>query len=519
MRGRRAGAPPGTGDVEGDANTGPARLEPFARRPVVAVAGLMTAVELAVAGRYGFHRDELYFLQCARHLAWGYVDQPPLVPAIARVVLAIFGPSVFWLRFLPALAGGATVVTTALTARRLGGGRRAQILAAVAAAASAQDLAAFHLLSTTSFDLLFWSVTIYLLTRLLTSNDPRWWAAVGATVGAAALNKLNVGYLVVGALAGLLVGGRRPLLRSWWLLAGALAAAVISAPDVAWNATHDWAQLAMLRSLHRENSSLGASLVFIPSQFIVVGPVLAWIWVPGIKRLLRHPDGRPLAAAYLVLLVLYTVAGAKSYYLAGMYYALFAGGSLYVEDLLSARMTRCRSATATRRVAAVTVGSLAAFPLILPVLPASALARGPWEGSVNKDLSATLGWKDFTLQISHIASTLPADERARLVVYTGDYGAAGAIDLFGPAYRLPPAISGHNNFWWWGPGRAPDRSTTIAVNLPRDYLLSLFTQVRLAGRVATPHGVWTEERGDPIWICTGQRLSWAEAWPAARHYG
>jgi 4-amino-4-deoxy-L-arabinose transferase-like glycosyltransferase len=478
----------------------------------------MTGLELVVASRYGMHRDELYFLECARHLSWGYVDQPPLVPAVARLVLALFGPSVFWLRFLSALAGGGTVVMTGLTARQLGGGRQAQIIGAVAAACSAQTLATFHLLSTAAFDIFFWSAIIYLLTRLLTSEDPRWWLAVGAAFGAALLNKLNVGYLAIGALAGLLVCRRWSLLRSKWLAAGAAVAAVIAIPDVAWNATHHWAQVSMLQSLHRENSTLGASLGFIPSQLIVVGPVLAWVWLPGLKRLHRHPAGRPLAVAYLVLLVLYALAGAKSYYLAGMYYALFAAGGLYVEERLAGRSGSPRPGALRNWMAAMACAAVVGLPLTLPVLPQSALATGPWESSINKDLSATVGWPAFTRQIGDIAAGLPEKERDRLVIYTGDYGAAGAIDLYGPADHLPPAISGHNNFWWWGPAGAPNQSTTIAIDLPRSYLLTMFRQVEPAGVVSTPGNVWTEERADPIWICTGQTETWAHAWPGARHY-
>lgn len=513
-----AGGRPG-GVGADPAGTRPPDLAPFARYPVAAVALVMTAVELAMATRYGMHRDELYFLQCARHLAWGYVDQPPLVPAVGRLVLVLFGPSVFWLRFLPALAGGATVVLTALTARRLGGGRTAQIVAAVAAAASAQDLAAVHLLSTAAFDLFFWSAIIYLLARLLTSEDTRWWVAIGAVAGVALLNKLNVAYLILAVLAALMICRRWGLLRSKWLAVGAGIGAVIASPDVVWNATHHWAQLSMLQSLHRENSTLGASLGFIPSQIIVVGPVLALVWLPGLKRLLRHPAGRPLAVGYLVLLGVYALAGAKSYYLAGMYYALFAGGGLYVESRLAARRHAGRMSSLRTWVTVLAAGAVATSPLTLPILPASALARGSWEGSVNKDLSATVGWQDLTRQISGIASELPPSERARLVVYTGDYGAAGAIDLYGPAYQLPPAISGHNSFWWWGPRGAPDQSTTISINLPRSYLLTVFAHVQAVGAVATPGGVWTEERGDPIYLCTDQTETWAQAWPAARHYG
>ena len=159
------------------------------------------------------------------------------------------------------------------------------------------------------------------------------------------------------------------------------------------------------------------------------------------------------------------------------------------------------------------------LPLTLPVLPEGTLAVGPSEGSINKDLSATVGWPQLVTQVARVADRLPNSERYRLVIFTGDYGAAGAVDLYGPEDGLPHAISGHNTYWWWGPGHAPDRSTTIAVNLTRSYLLTIFGKVQYEGQVVTPNGVWTEERGDPIWLCTDQRLSWTAAWPLARHYG
>jgi hypothetical protein len=164
-------------------------------------------------------------------------------------------------------------------------------------------------------------------------------------------------------------------------------------------------------------------------------------------------------------------------------------------------------------------GCIFSLPLTLPVLPASTLPKGSWEGNINKDLSATVGWQDFVRQVSTVAHTLPPDQRSHLVVFTGDYGAAGAVDLWGAKYGLPHAISGHNSYWWWGPEGARDGATTIAIDLPRSYLLTIFSKVTAAGAVSTPGGVWTEERGDPIWICQHQKVSWAQAWPGARQYG
>jgi hypothetical protein len=199
-----------------------------------------------------------------------------------------------------------------------------------------------------------------------------------------------------------------------------------------------------------------------------------------------------------------------------MYFVLFAGGGLWVEERLT---ERARNAGWRGWIALMLAAVVVAIPLTLPVLPQSDLARGSWQANINKDLSATVGWPQFVRQIASVAQGLPGQQKADLVIFTGDYGSAGAVDLYGPRYHLPHAISGHNTYWWWGPGPARYGATTIAVNLPRSYLLTIFSDVSPAGTVATPGGVWTEERGDPIWVCRGQKASWSAAWLQSRHYG
>jgi 4-amino-4-deoxy-L-arabinose transferase-like glycosyltransferase len=491
-------------------------LPAVATAPVLWVAAGFVALELAVSARYGFHRDELYFLACARHMAWGYVDQPPFVPAVAWFSTHLFGTSTVAIRLMSAIAAGVTVTLTALMARELGGGHKAQTLAALAAATSSQVMAIFHVLSTAAFDTMFWAAITFVLLRLLRTDDERLWLAVGALAGVGLLNKFNVAFLLTAVAVALLISGRARMFRSGWLWAGAVLALVIWAPNVLWNAQHDWAAVSMMHSLHSENSNLGAVIGFVPSQFVVVGPLLIVFWVAGLRRLLATSFARALGIAYLILLVVYALSGAKSYYLAGMYFVLFAGGGVWAEE----RLDRERPPRGIRRwVALMLVGALFALPLVLPVLPETALARGAWESNINKDLSATVGWKPFVAQVAAVSRTLPRNERANVVVYTGDYGAAGAIDLWGKQYGLPNAISGHNSYWWWGPKGAHDGATTIAIDLPHDYLATVFTTCALAGSVATPHNVWTEERGDQIWVCRGQRETWKSAWPAARHYG
>jgi Dolichyl-phosphate-mannose-protein mannosyltransferase len=492
-----------------------AGLAPLAVGPVLLVAGGLLALEMLVAGRYGFHRDELYFLACARHLAWGYVDQPPLVPAVARLSTALFGNSVIGLRLFPALAATGVVFLAALMARELGGKRRAQVLAGLAVATAAEMTAMVHLLSTAAFDLFFWAGVIWLVLRLLRTGDPRWWMAIGAVTGVGLHNKDNIAFLLVGIGIGFVIGGRFRLLLNRWLVLGVALALVLVSPNLVWNAQHHWAAVEMTQNLHTENSGLSVTLAYLPIQLIVVGVVLLPFWLAGLIWLLRSPFARPLGIAYLALVVIYALSGGKSYYQAGIYLALFAAGGVVVER----RVVDGRRPSFKVVVAAMLVGLLISLPLTLPVIPASGLATGSWEGQINKDLSATVGWPQFVDQIAGVAAALPAPERKDLVVYTGDYGAAGAIDLYGSRYGLPHAISGHNTYWLWGPAGATDGATTIAVNLPRAYLESIFTDVTPAGTVTTPHDVWTEERGAPIYICSHQRETWAQLWPRAKHYG
>jgi hypothetical protein len=490
-------------------------------RSALAIAAGLVAVELALAARYGYHRDELYFLACARHLAWGYVDQPPLVPAVARLAMDLFGSSVVGLRIFPALAGGATVVITAAMARELGGGRRAQTLGALAAATSVQVVATVHLLSTAAFDLLFWSAITLLVVRLLRSGNDRLWLAVGAVAGVGLLNKYNVAFLLAGLVVGLLASGRARTLLSPFALGGAAMTLAIWSPNVIWNAQHHWAALSMLRSLRRENSTFSASVLFIPAQLIIVGPVLLPLWFGGLRRLLHHPFARPVGLAYVALVVLDTLTGAKPYYLGGMYFALFAAGGLWADDYLTTRRRRDapHSGRQRRLLAWIGVGEAAVIAFALPVRPVGALARSSWEGKIDKDLSATVGWDRVVRQLAGVASTLPSSDRANVVVFTGDYGAAGAVDRYGQRYGLTHAISGHNTYWWWGPAAGADGAAVIAVNLDRSYLDTIFAQVLPAGTVDTGHGVWSEERGAPIWICRRQKVTWADAWPKAKHYG
>jgi 4-amino-4-deoxy-L-arabinose transferase-like glycosyltransferase len=495
-----------------------ARRPALATGPVLAVAASFFIVNMALAARYGYHRDELYFLACAKRLAWGYVDQPPLVPAMTRLATALFGRSVVGVRLFPALAGAGLVVIVGLLTRELGGGRRAQLLAALLTVSSGMFLGGFHLLSTAAFDVVFWAAILLLAARLVRTGDERLWLAIGAVVGVGLLNKHNALFCCFGLGVGLAATGWRRQVRSGWLWAGAALALLLWAPNLVWNAQHHWASWQMLQSLHRENSNLAASIKFIPSQVLEIGPLTAPFWIGGLLWLLRDPVGRPwrsLGIGYLVLLVVCVLIGAKPYYLAGWYPVLFAAGGIHLDTRLRSRQ---RPSSLALPLALMATQVLAALPLALPVLPPSALANTVHD-NINKELGATVGWTRVTRQVAAAYETLRPAERRSAVILTANYGEAGAVDHFGPALGLPAAISPHNNYWIWGPRGAADGATTIAVGMPEDQLRPYFGQITRVGTVDTGYGIHTEEYGRAIYVCRQQRVSWSQLWPRIKTYG
>lgn len=477
-----------------------ARL-PLARAPfVVAIAA--TGALIAVAGRYGWHRDELYFFEAGRHLSWGYVDFPPAIAVIARASRAVFGNSLVGLRVVPALIVGGVVLASASTARLMGGGRRAQALAALATGLCPLFAGAGHLLSAATLELGAWALLVWLVVRILAGADARLWLVVGLVAGVGFLSKHSMLFLLV-ALALSLVGtGGRRVLADRWLWGGAGVALVLAFPNVLWHASHDWPVVDMLRSLQEESESID-SLVFVPSQLVVTG-LTAVVWVPGLLWLLRDDGGRPFRAiglAYLVLSGWFVVTSGKPYYLAGMYPALVGAGAVAWQRRRSWRLP----------TTAVVVGS-AGLLLALPLLPAERAADIPID-DLEVEFGAQLGWERLVEEVAAAYRSLPRDA----VILTRNYGEAGAIDRFGPALGLPRAFSTHNHYWQWGPP-AERGDAGVVVGFTEEAALEVFERCDLRWRFETPDGVASEEEGAPVWGCRGRRVVWADWWEGARLY-
>jgi len=472
------------------------------------------AVELAVSGRYGFQQDELYFIVAGHHLGFGYVDQPPLVPLLTRIT-DILGISPTAIRVIPALAGGAVVVAAAKFAALFGAGRFGRVLAALAAACAPIVIGATHIGNTTPLDLLAWAAVLLCVTTALLRHRPRWWVGAGVAAGAGLENNNLMLLLLAGLAIGILVSQQRSVLRTGWPWAGAGIAAAIWAPNIIWQATHGWPQLAMASALHQQNISLADYLGGLPAQLVYPGLLLAPLLIAGFIRLWRTPELRFLAVT-CTLIVLYVLAWVpgKTYYSDGMAPVVLAAGSVAAERWITrARRPQLRRVIV---VAAPLVGVAIALPAVLPILPAADVHDLP-ASSQRSDVGDTVGWPQLTHAVAAEDAALVRTGQPPTSIFTGYYAEAGALDVLGSADHLPPVLSGHNAFWMWGPGQASDH-TVLAVDA-LGQLRPYFASCRLLTTYDAPYHVHNDWTGLRIGVCTGPSASWRTLWPHLKHYG
>ena len=476
------------------------------------VAAAFVALELAVSGRYGFHRDELYFIVSGHRPAFGYVDQPPLAPLLTRFATTLLGTSPTAVRVVPALAGGAVIVGTGLTTGALGGRRLAQVLAALAVACSPMLFVTAHLAGTTVYDLVAWTFTILFVLRAVLHGRAPYWLAAGAVAGVGLENKDLILILGVALVVGLLTTPTRSVLTTRWPWLGGLVALVLWTPNLIWQLTHSAPALAMARSLRTEHSGSGDYGNFVLAQVVLVGVLAFPIVVIGIRHLFAHRELRfALVTVGIVVAYVFATIPGRPYYTAGMVPLLFAAGGCRIEakrpELVRNRLW----------LLAPVVGAVLMVALLLPVLPLSAFARLTFLHKTSYDLGETVGWPQLTAQVASVYDALPPGERKGTSIFTANYGEAGALAVYGPRYDLPDPVSGHNTYWLWGPGDAPDR-VVVAVGSV-DQLRPHFGECRHRATIHSPDDVVNDERGTGIWVCTGPRGTWSSFWSGLRHYG
>lgn len=479
----------------------------FAVWEIGAVAAALSILLLVMINRYGPHRDELYFVAAGQRLAWGYPDQPVFTPLLARLATELAPHNLLVLRLPSLMAMALLVLCAAAFARLLGGGRAAQVLTASTIAASVITVTLGHRLSTATFDTLAWTAVLLVVGHALHDDRPRLWLVAGLLAGLGLNNKTAVVVLLFAILLGvLLVPACRAQLRTPYPWLGGVIAILLWLPNLGWQFMNGWPVLGLGADIAEEFGGVAGRLGLLLQASAMFSPLIAIVWIYGLVQLFREPGWlrlRPIAVAFLVAAVIFVIAGGKGYYLAGAIVPLVAAGCTALAASWSGR----------RLVAAgvvLAVSAAVAWPAFVPMLPVRTYAASFYP-ALDSDQLETIGWPEFADTVRATVDSLPADQRTRAVVFTRNYGEAGALDWYGLGR---PTFSGHNAFGDWGPpseGAGP----VIVVGLADP--TANFTDCRIAAMINNDADADNEERGQPIWICSAPQGGWAVQWPRLVH--
>jgi hypothetical protein len=496
----------------------------------VALGVLAVQLPAVISGGFGMFRDEFYYIACSDHLAWGYVDHPPLSIFILRLLRLAFGDSLFVLRLVPALAVAALAWLGGRLAKEMGGSGFARFLAALACGVAPVYLAVGSFYSMNIFEPLCWMGCAWLLLRLIAGGRQQLWVPFGLLAGVALLNKHSMLFFGAAIVAGLLLTRERRLLAGKWPWIGGAIALWFFLPNLLWLFRHDWATLEFMRNAQAWKNMPMSPLEFFKAQVLLQHPLTLPLWLAGLAALFFRPQlkkYRCFGFAFVFLFLLFVAQRGKPYYLSPFFPLPLAAGAVLLERFAAGRLGRgVRGAYA----ALLLIGGLVMLPMWVPLLPVAthirytrAIGLTPprmertRETELHQVYADRFGWREMVAGAARAYDSLSPGERAQCAIFTQDYGQAGALDYFGKRYGLPKAISGHNNYWLWGPGERSGR-VLIIIGGDRGDHLQAYEEVTLfavhSNRYAMPG-----ENDLPIWICRRPRVTLDQIWPQVKHFG
>jgi dolichyl-phosphate-mannose-protein mannosyltransferase len=494
------------------------------------LAAVAVVLQMLTDGRYGYFRDELYFIATSNHLAWGYVDFAPLAAWVLRVNRALFGESLHALRLLPALAGGAQIVLTGLIARELGGKKFAIFLSGVAVLATPVGLVMAGRYSMNVFEPLFWMGCIYFLLLAINRNQPKLLVWCGVLLGLGLENKHSTVFFLFALVVGIVATSERRLLKSKWLWIAVGIAFVLCLPNLIWQYQHDfptWVDLNNVKNTHK--NTVLPPLRFLLQQIMMLNPASAFVWIAGLGFLFFHREGkryRIFGVTCLAFLAAMMALHAKDYYVAPIYPMMFAAGGVYWEKLTVAR-AGLRWVRVAIPALVVAVGAIAA-PLVIPILPIAKVV--PYMESLGIKLPHTethdseplpqhfadeFGWPEMVASVADVYNAMPPEERAKTGILAGNYGEAGAIDFFGARYGLPKSISAHQNYYYWGPRNYTGESL-ILLQWHLDDAQRYCQSVEKGPTLDPYYGM--EEEHYTILVCHGLKAPLPSVWSRLKHW-
>jgi hypothetical protein len=490
---------------------------------LVLIAAARVLIHVATNGQYGFHRDELQTLDDARHLDWGYVVYPPVTPLLGRLELIVFGTSLIGFRFFAAIAVSAAMVLTGLMAKELGGSRHVQLLAAVAAGIAPVSLAQGAVFQYVSFDYMWGVLTTYFLVRLLKSDDPRWWVPIGAVLGLGMETRYTIGFLALGIAGAVLLTRARRFLASRWLWAGVGASLLVLLPNLIWQMRHHFISLEFISYLRVRDLKRGRFDGFYREQLLAcVNLATAPLALLGLWFYFVREEGRRyrlLGWTFAVTFLLFALRGSRSYYTAPLYPMLIASGSVLLALWLGGKRPVWSRLVYRVQWTWIVVNGIVVALLVLPVAP---IGSPIWKitSKMYDQFREETGWPELAQAVAGVYRSLSPEERTHAGILAGNYGEAGALNLYGPALGLPHTMALTNSFWYrgYGPGRP---QTVILAGFDLEEGKKLYSSCEIAAKNANPYGIENEESRDhpDILLCRNLRMPWSEYWEHSRRFG
>jgi hypothetical protein len=505
---------------------------------VFVVAASYFLLHMLTASRYGYFRDALYYLACSEHLDWGYVDQPPLIALIAWVTRHALGTSLPALIFWPSLAGAARILLTARFARELGASRFGISLAAVLGAVPAVWYVVDHQFAMNAFETLFWTGCAFLILRMIKTGNLKLWLAFGALSGLGLENKYSMSVFAFALLAGLLLTKQRKLFFTPWLFAGGTVALLIFLPNLLWNIHHHWPFAELMRNIRESGRDVALSpLAFLGQQILIISPMSFPLWFGGLLYYFfgnKMKDYRVFGWAFSITILFFLLAHGKNYYPAPAYTLVMAGAGVAAERWLMGGFFLARRAlriaTQVLCVAIPIVGKALLLPVVLPVLPVETYLKfqehlpfevprsehGHMGAALPQHYADEFGWEEMVAATSRVYHALTPEEQAKTAIFANNYGEAGAIDLFGPKYGLPRAISGHQNYFLWGPRNYTGEIVIVLGSADPENDRTFFTSVQVVEKLDNPYALPSENRA--ILLCRGLKWNLQEMWPKVKKW-
>ena len=503
------------------------------------IAFIYFALHMATATRYGYFRDALYYLACAEHLDWGYVDHPPLIVALAWVAQHVTGTSLRALLVWPALAGCARILLIAAFARELGAGRFGTSLAAVLGTTPGVWWAIDHQFAMNAFEPALWTGCALLLLRMIHTENLKLWVAFGAVSGAGLETKYSIAVFALALVAGLLLTPKRKLLFTPWLLAGLGVSALLFLPNFLWNVQHHWPFFELMhniRTTHRD--IIPTPPEFLWEQVLLMSPMSLPFWMAGLGYYMLGREAksyRVFGWAFLTTVGFFLLAHGKNYYSAPAYPMVLAAGGLIIERWLGSESFHTRKRLRLGLQAGIVawlllVAILPMLPVVLPIFPVETYLRYqehlPFQiprsehihrGAVlPQHYADEFGWPEMVAQVARVYHSLPENEQAKAAIYTDNYGEAGAIDLFGAQYGLPKAICANQSYFLWGPRAYTGEIMILVGSESVDAAKPLFQSVEAAAEINNRYALPRENV--PVLLARGLKTNLKDLWPRLKDW-